>query len=473
MTMKTFPLCIFAFASVFHAAFSALPLTAADRKPNVILILADDLGYEDLNCYGHETIRTPALDQLADSGIRLTRFHSGATVCTPSRMALLTGSYPVRYGWEKGVVGFKMGLHEGMSGEAVTIAEIFKSAGYTTGIVGKWHIGDQPDTRPDAQGFDSSYWMTVSNNATDELWRGGKMVEKPFTNCLLTERFTEESKRFIRENQERPFFLYIPYTAPHFPVEPHPDWIGRSNFWKYGDVVEELDSGIGEIIKCVRDLGLEKETVVVFLSDNGPEPKELANCRPYRGEKWSALEGGTRVPCIVSWPGVIPAGQTSDALTSAIDLLPTLCRAAGIDWKERDPDLPPLDGFDVWDTFTGDSTRHPRNELLHWHGLSKDPQAITIGNWKLFFDLRHTLEGIGTKRLTIEQAEKVAELRQRAKSSDTPLPFLVNLNHDPGETIDLSTQYPERVRKMEARANELMTGIWNDTIIPTSNKPKA
>lgn len=450
---------------VLAAAFAVMA-NAADRKPNIILIMADDLGYEDLGCQGHEAIRTPVLDRLAASGIRLTNFHSGATVCTPSRMALLTGSYAVRLGWEKGVVGAMMGKHEGMNPKALTIAEIFKSAGYATGISGKWHIGDQPDTRPDAQGFDSTYWIPVSNNATDEIWRGGELSEKPFENRLLTQKFTDEALRFIEANKDRPFLLYLAYTAPHFPVEPHPEWKGHSSFGDYGDVVEELDSRIGEVLAAIRDLSLEKDTIVVFLSDNGPNPNEQANCRPFRGSKWSALEGGTRVPGIVSWTGEIPPGQTSDALVSAMDLLPSLCRAAGINWQDRSPELPPVDGLDVWDTFLGKSNSHPRTELLHWHGKSNQPQAISSGNWKLFFERRHALEGLGTDRATPEQHERLAALRRDLGSATANLPLLIRLDGDPGETIDLSEQYPERVSEMTARARELTREIEDAPKLP-------
>lgn len=456
--------------SLLLLAFTVLllPASAADRKPNIILIMVDDLGYEDLACYGHDSIRTPVLDGLAASGIRLTNFHSGATVCTPSRMALLTGAYPVRLGWKQGVVGYKMGRHDGMAPEALTIAEIFKSAGYATAISGKWHIGDQPDTRPDAQGFDRTFFIPLSNNQIDEIWRGGDIAEKPFENRLLTEKFTEEAKTFIKANKEQPFFLYLAYTAPHFPVEPHPEWEGLSSFGKYGDVVEELDSRIGEVLTTVRDLALEKHTIVVFMSDNGPQPGQKANCRPYRGEKWSALEGGTRVPGIVSWPGVIPAGQTSNALVSAMDLLPTLCRAAGINWQERSQGKPTVDGLDVWDTFLGKAKDHPRTELLHWHGMDGGPQAITSGDWKLFFNRRHALEGSGTRRATPEQNEQLAPLRKALKSDNANSPFLIKLSDDPGELTDLSKKSPERVQKMQARAEELAKAITDAPALPVA-----
>lgn len=246
-----------------------------DRKPNVILILADDLGYQDLGCYDHPSIRTPVLDQLAKDGIRLTNFHSGASVCTPSRMALLTGAYPVRLGWTQGVAGYLMGSKDGMSPEVLTIAEIFRAEGYTTGIAGKWHIGQLPEIRPHHQGFDSTCYCPMSNNQLKEIWHDDEIVVKPVDNRLFTEYFNNQALRFIRENHEKPFFLYLPFTAPHFPVEAHPDWKGKSKFGEYGDVVEELDARIGEILKWLEDLKLSEDTLVIFTTDNGAETPPL------------------------------------------------------------------------------------------------------------------------------------------------------------------------------------------------------
>ena len=204
--------------------------------------MVDDLGYQDLGCYGHPSIRTPVLDRLAADGIRLTTSTAGATVCTPSRMALLTGAYPTRLGWTQGVVGYLMGLDDGLNPEALTIAEIFQSEGYATAISGKWHIGNQPDTRPPAQGFDSAYYLAMSNNQTEESLargrgRGGSLRQPPPDRAVH-----RRGDPLHPANKDQPFFLYLPYTAPHFPVQPHPEWKGRSKFGKYGDVVEELDT---------------------------------------------------------------------------------------------------------------------------------------------------------------------------------------------------------------------------------------
>ena len=438
----------------------------------MILVMVDDLGYQDLSCYGHPSIKTPVLDRLAKGGVKFTDFHSGATVCTPSRMALMTGTYPTRLGWTQGVVGYKMGSNEGMNSKALTIAEIFKSEGYTTAMSGKWHIGNQSDTDPNAQGFDSFYGLEMSNNQTKKILRDGEIVENPFENRLLTEKLTKEAIRVIREKKDQPFFLYLPYTAPHFPVEAHPDWKGKSAFGAYGDVVEEVDFRMGEIIKELDTLGLVEKTIIVFCSDNGPNPREKANCFPYRGEKWSALEGGTRVPCIISWPGKIPAAKVYSGLTSAMDLMPTLAEACGIDWqsKSKGKDLPKVDGVSLWNSLHG-NVDHPRKELLYWHGMEPEPQSIRVGDWKLFFDRRNAFEGPGTSRITKEQADKTAQYREGLRKGQPNPPILFNVVNDPGETVDLSKEFPDKVKALQERFEMLMKQIKEEAILPLS-KPK-
>lgn len=421
----------------------AATLTAASRPPNVILILADDLGNRDLRCQGHPSIRTPVLDKLAANGLRLTDFHAGASVCTPSRMALLTGAYPVRLGWTQGVLGNRMGMHHGMSPAALTLAEIFQSEGYSTAISGKWHLGDQPSTRPHAQGFADSYYLTHSNNQVKEIWRGDEVVEDPFDNRLLTQKFTAQAIRFVKENRDKPFFLYLPYTAPHFPVEAHPDWKGKSTFGVYGDVVEEMDARIGELLATISQLGLTERTLVIFISDNGPQKGEQASALPLRGEKWSAHEGGTRVPCILSWPGVIPAASESATLVSAIDFLPTLSRACGIDWKSKSQGKPIIDGLDLWDALIGQEGAARRTELLHWQGMNPEPQALRSADWKLV---------LAPREVDSKDAESA----------------LYHLRNDPSESKDLAFKYPERVAKLAVRLKDLHAEIMTAPILPIS-----
>ncbi len=407
--------------------------------------MADDLGYHDLGCYGHSIIQTPNLDQLAKEGVRLTSFYSGATVCTPSRMALLTGAYPVRLGWSKGVVGYMIPKHRGLSPKALTMAEVFKNSGYATGLFGKWHLGDEPPFRPHRQGFDTAYYLNKSNNQTTKIWRNDLVVEDPFENRFLTEKFTHHAKDFIRKNRHQPFLLYLPYTAPHFPVESHPEFKGKSAFGVYGDVVEELDFRIGEIRKTLEENQLIEKTIIVFLSDNGPQPGEKAQANPYRGMKWDALEGGTRVPCILSWPGVVPPSSVSDDMIAAIDLLPTLAHACGINLSSMTKGIPKIDGINVWDTFIQKTnSSHPRNELLYWHG-SKGFQAIRIGQWKLFLNAQDALPD--------HSGHEAA---------------LFDLSKDPREQTNLSEQYPEKVKKMRSVAEKYIQDL-SENITPLAS----
>jgi arylsulfatase len=291
------------------------------------------------------------------------------------------------------------------------------------------------------QGFDTTYYIKKSNNQTKKLWRGDKLEADPFNNSRLTEQFTREAISFIKANREKPFFLYLPFTAPHFPAQAHPDWKDKSANGAYGDVVEELDARIGEILGTLKNTRLEKKTIVVFISDNGPEPgqKKWAHAGPYRGLKWSSLEGGTRVPCIIRWPGMIPAGRESDKLTTAIDLLPTLSHACGIELKKISKNIPKLDGLNVWGTLSGKSTQHPRTSMLYWQGWAV-PQAIRVGDWKLYFD-------------------QVKEIQGSNKG-----PILIDLSRDPAEQNNLSTQHPDKVQEMKTLAGNLLKEIEENTI---------
>ncbi len=439
--------CAFAVALLLPAA-----VAGAAEQPNVVLMMADDLGYGDLSCYGSDRMRTPELDKLASEGIRLTSFYAGATVCTPSRMALLTGAYPTRVGWPGGVIRHRISGSNGLAPEARTMAEVFQDAGYATGISGKWHLGETAELLPMNQGFDSAYYIKNSNNQSRRLWRGEEVVANPFDNRRLTERFTSEAIRFVRANRARPFFLYIPFTAPHFPAQAHPDWKGASSNDAYGDVVEELDSRIGEILGVLESEGLDRNTIVVFLSDNGPDPSQRrwASAEPFRGLKWSSIEGGTRVPCIVRWPGVIPANRESDALIAAIDLLPTLAHACGIDVQRGDGAKPKRDGVNVWDTLIGSKDApHARSTLLYWNGWA-GLEAVRVGEWKLF----------------LTEVEGIANGDGR--------PALFHLKSDPAEETNVAERHPERVEAMQRIAEELVADIEANTIPlggPPANRP--
>lgn len=415
---------------------------AQSAKPNVILIMADDLGYGDLSCNASKKMRTPVLDRLAAGGTRLTSFYSGGTVCTPSRMALLTGCYPSRLGWPGGVMGFKISPRNGLPARVRTMAEVFKGSGYRTALSGKWHIGEAPDMLPQKRGFDQTLCILSSNNQTKKVWKNDNLVMDPVDNQLLTEHFTREAIRIIRERADHPFFLYLPFTAPHFPAEAHPDWKGKSNNGEYGDVVEELDFRIGEILASLKETGQENNTVIVFLSDNGPEPSQRAfsSAGEHSGRKWSTLEGGTRVPCIVSWPGVIPTGQVNDKLIAAIDLFPTLTQACGLSRKPADAFIP-MDGLNVWPSLASPDAGQPhaRSELLYWEGWAT-PQAIRVGQWKLYFDEVKGLPG--------------SELG----------PVLIDLATDPAEEHNLASKHPDKAKELRDLARQRLEAIRKSSI---------
>tara|TARA_B100000945_G_scaffold304567_1_gene290197 strand:+ start:40 stop:1410 length:1371 start_codon:yes stop_codon:yes gene_type:complete len=437
-------LSLFAFLLITAQCIAAVP------GPNVILIMADDLGYNDLSCYGSQTINTPILDNLAAEGVRLTSFYSGCTICTPSRMSLLTGMYPVRCGWQGGVVGYGVKPKNGLAPQVTTIAEVYKQAGYKTALIGKWHLGDTAEHSPTAQGFENTFYIDKSNNQTKKLWRGDKLVADPFDNRRLTEQFTAEAIKFIEANQKDRFFLYLPLSAPHFPAQAHPDWKGRSKLGAYGDVVEELDSRIGEILNTLNKHNLDDNTIVVFLSDNGVEPgqKQWARSTPYRGLKWSTMEGGNRVPCIIRWPGKIPVNQVRDELIAAIDLFPTLTDACQLQTQEQQLETPDLDGMSILSTLLNRTARtHPRSSLLYWHGWGT-PQAIRVGEWKLYFD----------------------HLKELPESKTGPV--LINLINDPGEETNLSKKHPKRVLDLMNEARRQLTGIQADTI-PLGGPPNS
>lgn len=418
------------------------PVQDPDR-PNVILMMADDLANEDVSCYGSTRIDTPNIDQLADEGLKLTSYYAGNPVCSPSRMALLSGSYPARLGWRWGVQGYGFAPKTGMSPRVYTMAEAFRDGGYRTAMTGKWHLGDK-NMSPENQGFESAYYIRMSNNQNRDMYRDGELVKKKWDNALLSQTFAEEAIRVINEDADEPFFLYVPWTAPHFPADPHPDWFGRSGEdknGKYIDTVEELDHRVGQVLDALDKAGKAENTIVIFTSDNGRQGGQQGpnDDPPYSGRKWHSKEGGTRVPFIVRYPWLITRGETNPEMVTAMDLYPTLARACGVD-IDLPEDAQALDGVSVWSTLIGRPAPHPRTELLYWHGKGQ-ATAIRVGDWKLFFN---------------------AGDKGDPDVSDGPV--LYHLATDPKETTDLAEQHPEKVKQMLARAKALLTDIYSNQV---------
>jgi arylsulfatase A-like enzyme len=445
--------------------FGAVPCgwaTAKAGPPNFIIILADDLGYGDLSCYGAREISTPRLDRMAAEGMRLTDFHVTAPICSPSRASLLTGRYAQRAG-----LPFVLFPTEpkGLAPEEITLAELLKQRGYATACIGKWHLGFLPPLRPGKQGFDYFFGLPYSNDSAKQpadkpfdpvlapvelpLIRGEEVIESPVNQETLTERYTEEAIRFIRQHQRGPFFLYLAHTFPHKPLHVSARFRGKSRGGLYGDTVECVDWSTGRILDALRETGLEAQTLVVFTSDNGPAPSGQfkggqgggGSAAPLRGLKFTSYEGGFRVPAIFHWPGRIPPGRTCGELATAMDLFPTLVKLAGAK-------LPPnrvIDGKDIWRLLTNDGARSP-HELFCYY-LDNQLQAVRAGHWKLFLSQAEypTLTTIMyTNRLPVMQ--KHFPLR--------PGPSLYDLETDLGESRDVVERHPEVVKKLTKQARK-------------------
>ncbi len=407
------------------------------RPPNVVIIFADDLGYGDLGCYGHPTIRTPNLDRMAAEGLRLTQFYVAECVCTPSRAALLTGRLPIRNGMcsDTKRVLFTDSLG-GLPHEEVTIAEALKDRGYATGCVGKWHLGHLPKFLPLRQGFDSYFGIPYSNDMQPTyLVRGEEMVEEPVEQTTITARYTDEAVKFIRENRERPFFLYLPHNFPHTPLFASEKFAGTSRRGLYGDVVEELDWSVGQVLGTLREEKLAEHTLVIFTSDNGPwliRNQNGGSAGLLRAGKGSTWEGGMREPMIAWWPGTIPAGRVSAELGCTTDILATICTLTGVQLpKDRT-----LDSLDLSPLLlgTGDS---PRESVLYYRG--RQLMAARLGPWKAHFK---TQDGYG-----------------QPKYEEHDPPLLYNLEHDPSEKYDVAKAHPEAISDIRRLVAEHEAGL--------------
>lgn len=421
-----------------------------ERPPNVVLIFADDLGYADLGCYGAEGIKTPNLDRLAREGTRFTDFYAAQAVCSASRAALLTGCYPHRVGIQ-GALG--PGSKIGINAHEMTVAEVLKSRGYATAIYGKWHLGDAPQFLPTRHGFDSYFGLPYSNDMWPNhptsksfpplpLIDGEKVRELNPDQRQLTTWYTEHAVQFIEQNKERPFFLYVPHSMPHVPLFVSDKWKGKSKRGLFGDVIQELDWSVGQILATLDRQGLDRNTLVIFTSDNGPwlsYGDHAGSARPLREGKGTSFEGGVREPAIFRWLGKIPAGGVCREPAMTIDVLPTLARLAGA----QVPADRIIDGKDIWPLLTRPRKAKSPHEALYiyWGGQL---EAVRSGRWKLHFPHEYrTLKGApGTGGLPSLYEQK---------KLDTAL---FDLEKDPGETVDLAAQQPDVVRRLSELAQQ-------------------
>ncbi len=412
---------------LFLAALCALaslqPAFAAAPRPNVIFINCDDLGYGDLACYGAKDIRTPHLDRMAAEGTRFTDFSVAAPLCTPSRAALMSGRYPGRSGLAIGVL--RPDAQNGLPASELTLGEVAKQAGYTTGCIGKWHLGFLPGMRPMDQGFDSYYGVlhnldhfetvVFEKEGGMPVLRGDVVEKRPAVPAEMTGLYTAEALKFIEANREKPFFLYLGHAMPHIPFDASPRFKGKSARGLYGDAVEELDDSTGQILDKLRTLGLGEKTLVIFTSDNGPERRTPGTAAPLKGTKHTVFEGGLRVPCIAWWPGHVPEKRVSGDFISTLDVLPTLAALSG---AKLPADLR-LDGSDV-STVLLAGAASPRHVLYSLYGLKKNRQeSLREDGWKLHL---------------------------------TEPPQLYQLTSDLSETTDVAAQNPEVVKHLSTLA---------------------
>jgi arylsulfatase A-like enzyme len=463
MIMKSTSLLAF-FASLLLA--SAAALDAADvpkaSRPNVIIILADDLGFGDLACYGHPKFKTPNLDRMAAEGAKLTHFNCPMPFCAPTRASLMTGRYPFRCGLTQNPApdGGPQADVRHLPETEVTLAQLFKQAGYATGMVGKWHLGHaKPEWLPAHRGFDEYFGIPYSNDMRPvQLLQGDQRVEYPVVQATLTKRYTARALEFLERNRARPFFFYFAHAMPHKPLAASEDFYKKSGAGLYGDAVAELDWSVGQVLAKLKELGLEENTFVVFTSDNGATFG--GSTGGLRGMKGSSYEGGYRVPCIARWPGKIPAGHLSAQPAVMPDLFATALKVANIDPpKDR-----VLDGCDIMPLFTSDAASP--HAVIFGH-LGARLATVRDAQWKL-----HVLPPPGglANSLKVNPGKRRADPRapdgvtilapyEQAQptehpgltTGDPPAPMqLFDLQNDPGEQHNVAAAHPEEVRRLKA-----------------------
>jgi arylsulfatase A-like enzyme len=455
------------FLECFLSAHAAAP------RPNVILIVADDMGYADMSCQGARGFRTPHLDRMAAEGTRFTSFYVAQAVCTASRAALLTGCYPNRVGLQ-GALNHTS--RNGIHNQEWLLPEMFKARGYATAAIGKWHLGILPKFSPVRHGFDEWFGIPYSNDNSKyhpvlaaempplPLYDHDKVVETDPDQSQFTRRFTQRAIQFIERQggasggaRGEPFFLYLPHVMPHVPIFASEPFKGRSAVGLYGDVMEELDASVGEILAALRRLDIDDRTLVIFISDNGPflsYGEHAGSARPLREGKLTAFEGGVRVPCIVRWPGYIPAGRVSSEPFMAVDWLPTLTEL--IDGK---PSEKKIDGRSVKTLLLGEPSIKTADRPLFFYS-GAELHAVRQGPWKLHFPHPYLTvmaepgrdgkpSGWGkqaAQSITQSSVEGIAS-RHGYRIANLEL-SLFNLDDDPAETRNLADQYPDIVRRL-------------------------
>ncbi len=441
---------IFLFVAFLQSSFG---------KPNVIIIYTDDQGSVDANCYGAADLITPNIDRLAATGVRFTQMLAPSAICSSSRAGLMTGRFPARAGVPSNVSSAQG--HAGMPQEEITIADMLKSNGYTTGHVGKWHLGYTPETMPNNQGFDYSfghmggcidnyshffYWNGPNRH---DLWQNGKEIWRDGE--YFGDLMVNEVKGFMDENKQKPFFLYWAINWPHYPLQGTAKW--RKKYAdlphprnKYATFVSSCDEMIGEVLDHLEELGLRENTLIIFQSDHGHSVEERTfggggNAGPYRGHKASLFEGGLRVPSVVSLPGKLPQGEVRDQLVTGCDWFPTIAEITGSTIDEGRH----IDGKSILPVIRNPKEPSP-HQRFYWQ-LGSNPKkaqwVVREGDWKLYANARESVRPDGTLELTAKDKQF----------------FLANLKDDIGETKNLISKNPEMVERLKKAAQEYQTSI--------------
>ena len=440
----------------------------AVTPPNVIIIFTDDQGYGDVGIFGAKNLQTPNLDRLAAQGRKFTNFHVAQPVCSASRAALLTGCYPNRIGIH-GALGPRA-LH-GLATTETTLAELLKEKGYATGMAGKWHLGRPPQFLPTKHGFDEYFGLPYSN----DMWpshpeaRPGTYPPLPLIEgaepikvglraddqAELTTQYTERAVSFIERNKERPFFFYLAHSMPHVPLQVSSKFKGKSGAGLYGDVIMEIDWSVGEIIKALDRHQLAEKTVVIFTSDNGPwlsYGEHAGSAGPLREGKGTCWEGGVRVPCIIRWPGQIPAGTTSDAMLMTIDFFPTIAKLVGAELPAQK-----IDGADVWPLIVGRAGAQNPHDGYAFYFHENELHAVITGDGRWKLQLPHTYRTLDGRA----GGKDGFPAKYAAKKIERPALF--DLDADLGETTNVAEKQPQIVERLLAFA-EKMRGELGDAL---------
>ncbi|HXW06037.1 MAG TPA: sulfatase, partial [Vicinamibacterales bacterium] len=442
------PILLISACLLAQAAWERSSSAIAQRPPNVIIVYADDLGYADIGSFssraGVDSPGTPNLDRMASEGVRLTSFYVAQAVCSASRMALLAGVYPNRVGLQ-GALNHT--ATHGINPDETTIAEVLKSRGYATAIVGKWHLGHLRPFLPLQHGFDDYFGLPYSNDMWPHhpqqknfypdlpLIEGNEVVGLDPDQSQLTRRYTERAVQFIEAARDRPFFLYVAHTMPHVPLFVSAGFKGRSGGGLYADVVGEIDWSVGRILEAVRRAKLDEHTLVIFTSDNGPwlsYGNHAGSAGPFREGKGTSFEGGVRVPFVARWPGRIPEGRVERLPAMNIDLLPTLAKLAGA----RVPGDRIVDGRDMWPLLAGEPGTAAPHEVLYFYWGS-ELHAVRRGRWKLHLPHPYqSLESAGRDGQPGRYVRKELELS------------LFDLDGDPAEATNVAARHPEVVEAL-------------------------